>query len=409
MDEDKNVDENEPIEKACENCESVDDIESMVDCPKYEENLEEKGIVPGWICKNCCEEEFIDDSGGCTEQCGNEILLKNIKAHFEKCVGLEGLRKTQASNGTPVFANEGGCFCITAEADNLLEPYRPLNIVTDTFSDNESTVGGVIYIKDNHKNIILYSLDLFKEIEKRFSSINLNYEMFCAPKGPLCIVYQIGDLSFGAMLAPRLRGDEEADFHRIGIDVATRIKTRYSEAEDFFGVEVIPSREILKTQIQALSEDELIREVLVPILNAQNFKNVKPISFHGPGESGGDFHPFYKTNEFGKIIYYSAQAKAVKIQSKAGVKEGNVNQLIDQIKKLFRTPFKSFIDNTQKRITYAFIFCSQDVMHEAREQLFHEIENDMQINLVEIDDIVGAALKKGVADQILSYCNRRNH
>jgi hypothetical protein len=408
MDEDEGAYENEPVEKDCESCESTTDIENMIDCPKYEEDLEEKGIVPGWICKGCCEEEFINDPGGCTEHCGNEILMENIKAHFEKCVDLKGLTKTETGNGTPVFADELNRFYITAEADKLLEPSRPLNVVIDTFSDNEGTEEGIICIKDNHKNIIPYSLDLFQEIEKRFSSINLNYEMFCVLKGPLCMVYQIRDLSFGAMLAPRLGNDEEIDFQKIGIDVATRIKTRYSEAEDFFGVEVVPSREKLKAQIQALSEDELIKEVLVPVLNAQDFKNVKPISFHGPGESGGDFHPFYKINEFGKITYYSAQAKAVKIHSKAGAKEGNVNQLIDQMKKLFRTPFKSFIDNTEKRITYAFIFCSQDVVNEARDQLFHEIENDMQISLVEIDDIVSAALEKGVADQILNYCNRRN-
>lgn len=106
-------------------------------------------------------------------------------------------------------------------------PSKPLNIVVDTFSDEEE---GTFYVKDNQKNIIPYSLHLVEEI----------------------------------------RGEN------------------------------------LKTKIQAFSEDELINVVLVPILCAQGFKGVKPISFHGPGESGGDFHPFYKPDEFGKIVYYSA-------------------------------------------------------------------------------------------------------
>jgi hypothetical protein len=398
MDEKEDDNDYEPIEKSCESCGGEGYIDDMVDCPLFEEDLEEKGAYPGWIHKSCCEDEFVNDPENCIEYCDNEKIVKNIKLHFENCVNLEGLVKKISKNDVPIFVNEDNSFYITTQADKLLEPFKPLNIVTGTFSDEET---GIFYVKDNLKNIIPYSTALVNEILDRFSKIDaFSCEMFCIPKGPFCIVYQIGELSIGAMLAPR---DDEVDVPKVGIDIATRWKAKYSDAESFFGVEIRPNRENLKTKIQALSEDELINVVLVPILCAQGFLSVKPISFHGPGESGGDFHPFYKIDEFGKIVYYSAQIKAVKIHANAGIKEGNVNQLINQMDELFRTTFKSFNDNAERKITRAFIFSSKDIASDARNQLFFEYENRQLVSLVEIDDIVTAILEKGLADQILSY------
>jgi hypothetical protein len=81
--------------------------------------------------------------------------------------------------------------------------------------------------------------------------------------------------------------------------------------------------------------------------------------------------------------------------------------LIDQVKKLFRSSFPSLIDNTEKRITHAFVFCSQEITNEAQEQLFREFENRQQISLIDIDDIVNATLEKGLASQILDCCLKK--
>jgi len=134
---------------------------------------------------------------------------------------------------------------------------------------------------------------------------------------------------------------------------------------------------------------------------------VKPVSFHGPGESGGDFHPFYKIDEFGKIVYYSAQAKATKIHATASKDTGNVNQVINQVNELLRTTFKSFNDNTERKITRAFIFLSQDIAPDARNQLFFEYENTQKVSLIEIDDLITAVLEKGLSDQILGYQSKK--
>lgn len=393
--------ESEPIEKICESCGFAGEIEYMIDCPKYIEDLGRKGIVPGWIHESCCEEDFNIDPAGCIESCDNENLFQKIKENFENCVNVEGLIKTE-KRGVSVFMSQENVLGITSQMDKFLEPLKPLNIVTDILLDKEN---GMVYVKDNQKNINLYSLPFYEEIESRFSSFwRFDPEEFCIKDGPLFIVYRFGNTSIGAMIAPRIA---ETEIVNMGVEVASKYKERYLDAEEFFGVAVQPHREDLKSMIQKLSEDELITVVLRPLLNILGFKGVKPIAFHGPGESGGDFHPFYKTNEFGKIVYYSAQAKAVRIHAKAGVRKGNVNQLIDQVKKLFRTPFKSFIDNTEKRISQAFVFCSQSITPEARDQLFHEIENRQTISLVDIDDIVSSVLEQGISDPILEYCRRK--
>jgi hypothetical protein len=389
----------EPITKICEICDSEGDVEFMIDCPKYSEDIE-KGIIPGWIHEGCCEEDFENDPKQCIEKCDNENLSRNILKYFEGCVNVEGLTKNKMRE-VSVYMTEGKEYVVTSEMGRLLESFKPLNIVTDVFLDKEN---GIIYIKDNQKNVNVYSLPLYEEVEQRLSSFEYMYpEKFCIKDGPLFLVYRYGDIVIGAVIAPRI---VETDVGSMGVEVAKKYKERYFEAEEFFGVALQPRKEDLKAIIQSFSEDELINVVLCPLLSNLGFKGVKSISFHGPGESGGDFHPFYKTNEFGKIIYYSAQAKAVKIHSKSGVKEGNVNQLIDQIKKLFRTPFISFIDNAEKRISHAFILCSQDITPEAREQLFHEIENRQTISIVDVDDIVNYVIETGFSDQIFAYDRR---
>lgn len=251
-------------------------------------------------------------------------------------------------------------------------------------------------------------MDIFREIEERFSPLSsYEPELFYIPsKGFLCIIYHIGDAFYGAIMSSRTPEDNE-DMRQNGLYIALKSKEQYYKAEQFFDVKISPNREELKRKIQSFSEDELIKVVLVPILYAQGFKGVKPVSFHGPGESGGDFHPFYKIEDFGKIIYYSAQAKAVKIQANAAKREGNVNHLINQMNELFRTTFNNLIDNTKTKITRAFIFLSKDIAPDARNQLFFEYENSQLVTIVEIDDIVTAAIEKNIADQIFNFLTKK--
>jgi len=399
--EDSGESQLEEMEVTCESCHNVGFGDDMVDCPRFEDDLEEKGVYPGWIHKSCCSEEFTNDPQGCIECCQEtDLLCKNIEEHFEECIDIDGLVKDKSKNGVPVLTNEEKSFYITNRVEELLEPFKPLNVVTDTFTDEE---GGIFYVKDHKNNLLSYSDELVKVVDEGLRAFNgWGCEQFCIPKGPLCIVYDVGDLAIGAMIAPRI-GSDEIDLNKLGTEMATKYKDKYREAEEFFGVKIRTDRETLKQKIQSLSEEDFISVVLVPMLCAQGFKGVKPVSFHGPGESGGDFHPFYKIDEFGKIIYYSAQAKARKIHATAAKESGNVNQLINQVSELFRASFKSFNDNTERKITRAFIFSSQDIAPDARNQLFYAFENRQQVSLIEIEDIVTAILEKDLSEDILRY------
>jgi hypothetical protein len=368
----------------------------MIDCPKYADDIG-KGIIPGFIHKDCCEDSFANDPSSCVECCDNENLARNISEHFDKLVDVEDLIEAER-NGAKVFMSADNVFLISPEIDKFLEPLKPLNVVTETFKDNEK---GVIYTRDNAKNTNLYSVEIFENVKKRLKELRLvsRPEDFCVKDGPFFWVYRIANFSIGVAIAPRI---SEKSVDELGLTVAQTYKEKYLKAEDFFGVQLQPHKEELKKIIQELSEAEFISVVLCPLLTSLGFKAVKAISFHGPGESGGDFHPFYKENEFGKIVYYSAQAKAVKIHSKAG-KDGNINEVTDQLKKMFRTPFKSFIDNTEKRISAAFVFSSFDIIAESRDQLFHEIEGNQTINFVDIDDIVKLIVEKNLFEEIVKY------
>ncbi len=402
MNEDEEHQEDEPIEEVCQSCGEIGEISNMIDCPRLAEDLGKHGIAPGLIHTYCCEEDFLIDPSGCIESCDNEELFENIETHSEECIDTKGLTKTELK-GVPVFLSADRILGLTTHMNEFLESFKPLNVVVNVFQDIEDEL---VYVKDNQKNVNSYSLSHFKKLEDRLTSFSrFDREEFCVKDGPLFLVYRYGAVSLGALLAPRTGIDTSVN---LGVEVATKYKRMSQDAERFFGVVLQPHKEELKSVIQRLSEDELIDIVLCPLLSSLGFKGVKPISFHGPQESGADLRPFYKTNEFGKIIYYSAQAKAAKIHAKSGAKEGNVNQLIHQIKELFRTPFKSFIDNTEKRISYAFVFTSYDITPSARNQLFYAIENHQNVSFVDIDDLITLIIEnKDLAEQILRYCERK--
>jgi hypothetical protein len=397
--------EEEPIERNCSRCDECGYLKEMIDCPRCEEDMEEKGVAPGWLHRECCEDIFLEDPKGCGECCQNTEFGDNVRKHFEACVNLQKLNKSTTKQGIEIFKPEEDSYIITAQMDKLIEPLKPVNVVAETFLDLDAEL---LYVKDNQKNIIEYPLSVFREVKERFSELS-GYEpelFYSTSKGFLFIVYHIGDVFYGGVISgPSV--EETENTRKDGLYIALKAKEKYYQAERFFDVKVSPNREELKIKIQSLSEDDLIKVVLVPTLCAQGFKGVKPVSFHGPGEKGGDFSPFYKIEEFGKIIYYSAQVKAVKIHAKSAKHEGNVNELINQMDELFRTSFNSLTGNAQTRITRAFIFLSQQIAPDARDQLFYKYENRQVVTIVEIDDVVTAVIDAGIADQIVNYVNTK--
>ena len=55
---------------------------------RFEEDMEEKGVYPGYIPETV-KDGFLSDPQGCIEGCGNdEELITNIEEHFDKCIDL---------------------------------------------------------------------------------------------------------------------------------------------------------------------------------------------------------------------------------------------------------------------------------------------------------------------------------
>lgn len=386
-------------EAICERCGDPDYIEDMIDCPRYQDTIERVSI-PGWLCLDCCKDEFKLNPEDCIDSCYEEAFSKFFQDVMTEIIDLSELEKKEYREVEAYFSKDG-TYAISLEMDKYVESFRPLNIIVDTFNDEKENI---LYVKDNNRNIQKYILNNYDEVLSRLSTLENSYighELYCIKDGPLFITYNITDYSIGGMIAPISVGDE-IDV----INILKKLKEDYYEGESFFDIILEPDTEKLREIIQGLNEDNFIRVVLCPLFRKMKYQNVVPVSFHGPGESGADIYPFYKSNEFGKIVYYGAQAKAEKIHADASRKKGNVETLITQVKKLLRNSFKSFIDNTEKKIGHAFILNSHEFTPDAKNELFREFESRTNISIVEIDDILTAVIEYQLTEEILNYQRR---
>ena len=394
--------ENEPAECECKYCEMPGLIEHMVQCPKFDEEIERGIYDPGWIHKECCENEFKENLSDCLDYCDEQHYLTYLKDITNELVNLTDLEMTDFK-GAKSYISKDHTYMLSFEMNKLVESFRPLNIVDDVFEDvNED----ILYIKDNMKNMQQYSLFNYKDIFERLEKIKksyLSYDLYCVKNGPLFIKYDVGAISIGGAISPQNIG-EKID----APEIIRNLKDHYRYGETFFEFVLEPNVTELKAAIQSFSEDEYIRVVLCPLLQKMGYRNVSSVSFHGAGEGGADIRPFYKLNEFGNIIYYGSQAKAEKIHAKAGTEKGNVNKLINQIDELLRTPFISFIDNSEKKVGHVYIFNSQEITADAKIQLFSQYQNRSNINIIEIDEVVRATMEYKLTEDIMRYYHEKS-
>ena len=130
--------------------------------------------------------------------------------------------------------------------------------------------------------------------------------------------------------------------------------------------------------LHALKEDELINDVVVPLLEEMGFKFVSSVTHHGIGELGKDIKPFYAENAFGIREYYAVQTKATRIHSTSG-KKGHVNEVIDQMKTALIMPFLDPSDNAQKRIDHFLVITSHDFTVDARKQIEEIVKGKREV------------------------------
>jgi hypothetical protein len=160
----------------------------------------------------------------------------------------------------------------------------------------------------------------------------------------------------------------------------------------------------LRAKIERLDEDLFLNQVLIPLMKAMKFTDVKPVTTHGQGEFGKDIMPFKRTTEFNTIRYLALQAKAVTIHGSAG-KSGNAGELLSQAINGFKVAFFDGADNERKRIDEFIIATNKDITVEAKRTIEEGIEGDRKITFLDIERIVELVKKYELTEYILFSVN----
>ncbi len=130
--------------------------------------------------------------------------------------------------------------------------------------------------------------------------------------------------------------------------------------------------QFIKEKMKRLSEDEFIGSIVVPILKAEGYENVKP-TVHGPGEFGSDTLPMRRA-ELGKWFYYGAQAKVQRIgQTEAA------SQVTAQLRTALSHSFSDSSDNVMKKLDFVYLFLGQGATNEAIQVFVSNFPNSVRV------------------------------
>jgi signal transduction histidine kinase len=113
----------------------------------------------------------------------------------------------------------------------------------------------------------------------------------------------------------------------------------------------------MQEAIEALPEEALTRDIIIPLLQEMGYKNVRYV--HGTFEHGVDIVCTEET-PFG-TEFCGIQVKAVPIHGTKARKEGNVAELINQASSALRHRFVDERDNTEKRLDKYFFMTSASI------------------------------------------------
>jgi CheY-like chemotaxis protein len=142
-----------------------------------------------------------------------------------------------------------------------------------------------------------------------------------------------------------------------------------------------------KRFLEGLSEDELIDEVLIPLLKKMGYLGVQRIAFHGPGEHGKDLLPCYKYGDFNERIYYAAQVKAGRVSASSSG-PCSVQTLLNQIQSVLLFSFVDKFDGCRKKVDRCLAVCSGHITNEALTALEAACEGRRDIVIVRSDDLI---------------------
>lgn len=145
--------------------------------------------------------------------------------------------------------------------------------------------------------------------------------------------------------------------------------------------------ERLRSRIQCLSEDGLLKLVVLPLLERMGFEGVRKVRFHGREEFGRDVMPFRQTTAFGTLEYAAVQTKAAKIHGTAS-RVGNAGEIISQAQQALKVSFVDELDNERKRIDKFVVISSAAITPSARRLIEDSFEGNRQMILMDLDRLV---------------------
>ncbi|NOZ34090.1 MAG: hypothetical protein GXO80_02195 [Chlorobi bacterium] len=118
------------------------------------------------------------------------------------------------------------------------------------------------------------------------------------------------------------------------------------------------NRQIIKSYLESLSEDDFIEEVIIPFYSKNGYILYR-INTHGPGEHGKDIIFYRNISIFYDQEFIAVQAKAEKITAQ------NVTQYSNQLIRALRVPFPTKTGSEKRYANYVILMNSKTHTNDA--------------------------------------------
>jgi hypothetical protein len=146
----------------------------------------------------------------------------------------------------------------------------------------------------------------------------------------------------------------------------------------------LEQRQRIVAYLDKASEDDFTEKVLVPFFQRQGFHRVIAAGHKEKLlEFGKDLWMKFQLPT-GHWIYFCAQIKRVKIDSK-GVSKGNVAEVLNQARMALKHPIFDPDFNKKVLLDHLFLISAGEITRQAREWLIHELDTESRRHIIFMD------------------------
>lgn len=134
---------------------------------------------------------------------------------------------------------------------------------------------------------------------------------------------------------------------------------------------------LTRQRFDEMLEDELCKQVLVPLLRAMGYRDVY-YSHGGSGEKGKDI-VCWKEDELGSRENLAIVAKAKQVTGKANPDKGTAGEIQTQIRQCFGSAFLDPVNGETRYIHRCWVMCNKKIGKEAEEAILAAVESPLMI------------------------------